>query len=382
MKNNIKFILILLFATGCNTKEVQNSGTIFKIDLDSTYDTTVLDSVYSKVEIIQLQTKEECLLAKPSQMIMGVDSSLIILDEINKSIYRFDKSGKFLNSIGQKGKGPGEYIIPRTIVDIAGQQQIVVGDIGNQKLIYYNYNGKLIEERKINYSYRRLIYNINNQTWWGYAGDARRIHRELDANQRLKFINLANDIDDGVRFVYGHKSYGHTLCDAFKCFPGSYELCYFHEPFNNNIYTFDGEKIKTKYTFDFGKYNPIAEEVDDYILEDKVPTKWLIKKAKLYVSSFNGFTESEKNIYLSFFHNSRHYSFSINKSNKKANLLEVSINQQDNENRKISPLFFPHIAYSSNICFSIVSAYEMRHIAKEFNIKENDNPIVIKYLLR
>ncbi|MBI9063112.1 MAG: 6-bladed beta-propeller [Marinilabiliaceae bacterium] len=378
MKTNFVIICIAIIFLSCTKNENNPKGKIYKINLETDYVLSHKDSLYNHIEIIPLQTDEKCLLAKPSQMIVCSDSSYVILDEINKSIFRFDKKGVFLNKIGQKGRGPGEYVVPKSVIDIENKKQIVVGDIGLQKLLVYSYEGKLIKEKRVNSSFRRLFYNQSQNKWWGYAGDARRISRNLKPDQRLKFIDLFADSEKD-RFIFGHKSYGHVICEGFKCFLKNAELCYFGEPFNNHIYSFDGYSIETKYTFDFGKYNPISDDVDDYILEDEFPRKWLVEKDKKYVSTFDGFNEFDKYLYLSFFHNTIQYSFLIDKLTSKLYLLNKDLYKA--KDVKITPEFFPHIAYSKNSCYSIISAHKYKRHINEIEVDENDNPIIIKYIL-
>ncbi len=51
----------------------------------------------------------------PSDVAVGKDGSIYILDAANTRIQKFDPDGKYLASIGRKGQGPGEFMMPDTI---------------------------------------------------------------------------------------------------------------------------------------------------------------------------------------------------------------------------------------------------------------------------
>lgn len=63
----------------------------------------------SSIRYVSLETKEECLLNEELQVIVS-SQYIFIHDFPADKVYRFDaNNGKFLNTIGKKGQGPGEY---------------------------------------------------------------------------------------------------------------------------------------------------------------------------------------------------------------------------------------------------------------------------------
>ena len=67
-----------------------------------------LSKVAKEVTYISLETTPESLLSEELQIYYGKDV-IIVGDLQTGSFFRFDKSGKFLNKIGNKGDGPEEY---------------------------------------------------------------------------------------------------------------------------------------------------------------------------------------------------------------------------------------------------------------------------------
>jgi hypothetical protein len=61
------------------------------------------------------------------------------------NIFKFDKNGRYVNSFGRKGQGPGEVQYPYHL-DIDNQDNIVVTDQAKLKLIFFNKDGNSIKE--------------------------------------------------------------------------------------------------------------------------------------------------------------------------------------------------------------------------------------------
>lgn len=61
------------------------------------------------------------------------------------NIFKFDKNGRFVNSFGRTGQGPGEVQYPFHL-DIDNQDNIVITDQSKHKLIFFSEDGSLIKE--------------------------------------------------------------------------------------------------------------------------------------------------------------------------------------------------------------------------------------------
>ena len=105
-------LFFCIFCTGQSVK-VQNSKDKRIIDLDQAKypDTFFLDSrLYKSVKIIPLETNESCLIGYINK-VQVIDNYVLIMDaSIAKSLYVFDREGRFIRKIGSVGQGPGEYV--------------------------------------------------------------------------------------------------------------------------------------------------------------------------------------------------------------------------------------------------------------------------------
>ena len=100
-----------------------------------------ISTIADDIEYIPLETTDDCLLDGSLQNVVITTTDILVYD-YNKG-YRFNRSGKFLNSIGNKGQGPGEYVKSMNMqVDTINR---FVYFVDEERILKYNYEGKHIE---------------------------------------------------------------------------------------------------------------------------------------------------------------------------------------------------------------------------------------------
>lgn len=99
------------------------------------------------IEFIPLETNDKCLLDDFLNNIIVTKNDIIVFDY--NGCYRFNRKGKFLNKIGTKGNGPGEYINPSSIMVDTLNKWVYFSDYNTDGLIKYNYLGEYIEKLEI-----------------------------------------------------------------------------------------------------------------------------------------------------------------------------------------------------------------------------------------
>lgn len=89
------------------------------------------------------------------QMFQGInmldvdeEGRLYILDEQAGNIKVFDRDGGFTKTIGRKGQGPGEFGLPISLT-LAPDRQIIVNDMGQRKLLFFDRDGGYLEQISI-----------------------------------------------------------------------------------------------------------------------------------------------------------------------------------------------------------------------------------------
>jgi hypothetical protein len=69
----------------------------------------------------------------PADVAVDADGAIYILDAGNTRIQKFGADGRYLATIGRKGQGPGEFIMPNSL-DIDRDGNIVVGDTAQSRI--------------------------------------------------------------------------------------------------------------------------------------------------------------------------------------------------------------------------------------------------------
>lgn len=96
-------------------------------------------AIFKTERVVRLRHTEHNIIGNVDQAITS-GNSIIILDEQQRSVFRYDHEGHFQGLIGARGQGPGEYEFPSWIRSIWGEQIAVLDNQG--KLLVYNEMGE------------------------------------------------------------------------------------------------------------------------------------------------------------------------------------------------------------------------------------------------
>ena len=121
--------------------EVKQQQTIV-IDLMNAEDSIPYSAFVDSIETIPLETTDSCLIGC-IQDIVATNNRFYIFDQQLQTIWAFDKQGHFINRIGKRGNGPGEYV-RISQVEYDKKSQMVVLFVWNQ-LMYYTPDGRYVK---------------------------------------------------------------------------------------------------------------------------------------------------------------------------------------------------------------------------------------------
>lgn len=123
-------------------------------------DTTIyLNDIANNIEYIKLETFDSSYIGVIKQLDI-IDKHLFVLDNHLK-ISHFNNIGKFINSIGRIGKGPGEFIEPISFALFQNKNIIAVYDVAQLKIILFSYTGSFISEFRVS-SFPLKIANLGD----------------------------------------------------------------------------------------------------------------------------------------------------------------------------------------------------------------------------
>ncbi len=378
-------LFLLIFVSCSNSIKKENKSSSLKLDFignDIQY-----SDIIQNTQLIMLETRPECLISEVSQLEVA-DSLFFILDRKIETVFVFNSNGKFVSKIGNKGKGPGEYIRPSKFIVNKRKSLIKIYDSSQCKIITFDFNGKLIREIKTN-MYLSSFGEFENG-YWGYCSN---IPNEIIKNKRdfLKFVILDAD-GNTKKKIYGERTKDKMLLSNSYITTAWNDTVSFVEPYSNTIYQLSDEIIRPHVKIVADEYFISKDYLDK--CQNMTPPlnlnsiKLLEYVTKNYFFCFTGYFENEKYIYLftpykatSILYNKKEkkvFEFSqlFDNTNWNTFLIPIGIDG-NNLFSSISPSQFSQLISDKTSNISIERINSLKYILE--NTKQTDNPFIIKY---
>lgn len=134
MKRLSLFIFAALMFTACNSDKQENV-----YEVDTSIQAPIEEFIKREIACVELETTAESMIGNIQSIEYDKDNIYIKPSYNAESILRFDRhTGKFINSIGRKGRGPNEYthFLDFTIGD--GKAYV----LSSKKIYVYDIDGK------------------------------------------------------------------------------------------------------------------------------------------------------------------------------------------------------------------------------------------------
>ncbi|MCE9099844.1 6-bladed beta-propeller [Bacteroides fragilis] len=199
----MKSILLLLIITllGCSSNKKQEpiskSGVpVINLSEDvSTVPSLLLSEAAEKLEIVPLEMTDESVLSDITEM-QVTDHNIWIDHGREFYIYRFSRTGKFLNKIGSIGQGPGEYTTYSTFLVDEDKKEVYIIANTNGVLTYDfegNFKRKIVDIQMILQLFSSPYdqYILNNQKF--FATQNFGLYRPIDKDSLWSFVSLGDD---------------------------------------------------------------------------------------------------------------------------------------------------------------------------------------------
>ena len=199
----MKSILLLLIITllGCSSNKKQEpiskSGVpVINLSEDvSTVPSLLLSEAAEKLEIVPLEMTDESVLSDITEM-QVTDHNIWIDHGREFYIYRFSRTGKFLNKIGSIGQGPGEYTTYSTCLVDEDKKEVYIIANTNGVLAYDfegNFKRKIVDIQMILQLFSSPYdqYILNNQKF--FATQNFGLYRPIDKDSLWSFVSLGDD---------------------------------------------------------------------------------------------------------------------------------------------------------------------------------------------
>ena len=201
MKHMFLLLIGVFVLLGCSSNKKQEpiskSGIpVINLSEDvSTVPSLLLSEVAEKLEIVPLEMTDESVLSDITEM-QVTDHNIWIDHGREFYIYRFSRTGKFLNKIGSIGQGPGEYTTYSTFLVDEDKKEVYIIANTNGVLAYDfegNFKRKIVDIQMILQLFASPYdqYILNNQKF--FATQNFGLYRPIDRDSLWSFVSLGDD---------------------------------------------------------------------------------------------------------------------------------------------------------------------------------------------
>ena len=201
MKHMFLLLIGVFVLLGCSSNKKQGpiskSGIpVINLSEDvSTVPSLLLSEVAEKLEIVLLEMTDQSMLGE-IRRIQVTDHNIWIDHGREFYIYRFSRSGKFLNKIGSIGQGPGEYTTYSTFLVDEDKKEVYIIANTNGVLAYDfegNFKRKIVDVQIILQLFSSVYdqYILNNQKF--FATQNFGLYRPIDKDSLWSFVSLGDD---------------------------------------------------------------------------------------------------------------------------------------------------------------------------------------------
>jgi len=161
----------------------------------STVPSLLLSEAAEKLEIVPLEMTDESVLSDITEM-QVTDHNIWIDHGREFYIYRFSRTGKFLNKIGSIGQGPGEYTTYSTFLVDEDKKEVYIIANTNGVLAYDfegNFKRKIVDIQMTLQLFSSPYdqYILNNQKF--FATQNFGLYRPIDKDSLWSFVSLGDD---------------------------------------------------------------------------------------------------------------------------------------------------------------------------------------------
>jgi len=243
------FIVLLVIGYSCTNKNDKNKQYNLSVRSLNVTNNTEFDAnnFIKNISYIKLSTTDPNSLFTEISKIEIKNNLIYVLDACGQHyVYIFNMDGSFVQRIGKKGNGPGEYI-RLCDFDVDEKGNIYLCDRRKKRIIIYDNHNKLISDKRM--PFRADAFNLLNEGNYIFSV-------QFDSSKPEKKSKvIITDSSFNIKrryFTYDKNCLDDKRSDnIFR--ENKYGILY-NKPVNDTIYEFSktGELIKALY-FDFGR---------------------------------------------------------------------------------------------------------------------------------
>jgi hypothetical protein len=256
---------------------------------------------FTHCRAVKLEISEKNIISEISQMEM-FDERIYILDKKTASLHVFDNTGHYIQSISNKGNGPGEYLAMNAFYIHPQKKTLNIFDPLKMAVHQYNLDGSFIESVRLEELYFAHIKGISflndetlfcftNPTWYKESGYF--ILNSSDYSLKEKIYQYPILVKNQISFNVSQHPYSIVNNEI-----------HFISPFSNVVQSFSDGKTHPVFYIENGK--PVMPDKYLKIVSDKMDNDYLgiiinCVKEDTYNVGYNNYFETERFICVEFY---------------------------------------------------------------------------------
>ncbi len=376
MKIYIYLIITCLVITGCkeNVKK-ENDSNIINLDK---YDNVSVFDLFSKIEIIPLETDKESVMHPLFILVKPINELYYVLDLNQEAFFIYSQNGEFLRKIHQPGQGPEDFsnIVDFGINRFTGNIEMLSGDRYLQ--IYDKEISKHIERISLNGKVFHSFKNLTDDIYVFFSDYSHEDHLYFYSKKQNKYIASTYKFDPDVIGKSG-------ICHNFTPFYMYNDVVRFSQGYNGDIFTVNDSKLRLDltYSWDFGE-NTIDESVVFPFREEMTYYRELRRKGSYkYAMGFTANGENDNYFITNFLFKGKSHSLILDKKENKTYVFDSF-----KEGVNCSPYLVNNTAMYVWAPPEYIHMFVNENILDEDNrrklesITDDENPIVVKYYFK
>jgi len=230
-----------------------NEGMIEKIRLNPTMARQVeLGSISDSICVVPLQTNDTCLISNIRDMFLYEDK-IYILDMDAAKVFIFDRQGKCLSVIDNRGEGPQEYISLSCFYINKQNKTLVLVDNQKHKEYIYSLDGRYLDNTSTQFKILSVSYLD--------SGEKLLVRNQVDVSANMGFLlNVYKQNSLLGQYLPFHYENGASIMskDHGECV---YRSSFYYNSLNNDtIYHYENGLFEPRFLVDFGEHG-IPEEL-------------------------------------------------------------------------------------------------------------------------
>jgi hypothetical protein len=235
----------VFFLVSCNPKTDTESGFSYQPEVELITNELKFTDIVDEYKYVKLETNDSCLIGNVKQLLIH-ESKIYVLSD---GVFCFNMDGKFLFSILQKGRGPGEFLKIENI----GIDDDRLYLVSTRKILFYNSNsGEYLKSINTEY-YITYLYLYGNNMYMDVLSNPQ---NKPDKIGRFYSSQLDDQkVIEGILPDISNKFMSSPFVTYNKCL-------YYTDPLLVQVYKVHNKTIEPYIYFNFGDQTPTTADVE------------------------------------------------------------------------------------------------------------------------